>query len=214
MIIPIQRLVGNSARGTLGQWASAPCATSRTASENPEFLLNRAPYRGAPDPAHRRQLRLRLLARGRGVGAAWDGHALRDRPSFGDIFFNNCFQNGLLPVVLDRRDASRASPREVEASQGAGRITVDLDAAGGHGALGQARCPSPSSRKRRQALLEGLDEIAHDPAARRRDRRLSGARPGGARLGLGQRRPPLNLSRSPGPASPRSARRSAAPRPG
>ncbi len=45
--------------------------------------------------------------------------------SFGDIFFNNCFQNGLLPVVLDRQTVESLA-REVEASQGAGRISVDL----------------------------------------------------------------------------------------
>jgi len=78
--------------------------------------------------------------------------------SFGDIFFNNCFQNGLLPVVLDRETVESLA-REVEASQGAGRISVDL---------AQLTVTAPSGKRypfsvepaRREALLEGLDEIA------------------------------------------------------
>lgn len=69
---------------------------------NPEFILNRAPFdRGT------------ILLAGANFGcgssrehAVW---ALRDygvrvvlAPSFGDIFFNNCFNNGLLPVILSQ----------------------------------------------------------------------------------------------------------------
>ncbi len=78
--------------------------------------------------------------------------------SFGDIFFNNCFQNGVLPIVLDRATVESLA-REVEASQGAGRVSVDLNGPDGHGAIGQ-RHAFAVEPKRRQALLEGLDEIA------------------------------------------------------
>jgi 3-isopropylmalate/(R)-2-methylmalate dehydratase small subunit len=158
VIIPISRLVGNSVRGTLGQWCFSPLRYKADGSENPEFVLNREPYRGA-------QILLTGVNFGCGSsreGAVWALHEMGVRcvigSSFGDIFFNNCFQNGLLPVVLDRQTVESLA-REVEASQGAGRICVDL---------AQLTVTAPSSKRysfsvepaRREALLEGLDEIA------------------------------------------------------
>ena len=158
VIIPISRLVGNSVRGTLGQWCFTPLRYKPDGSENPEFVLNREPYRGA-------QILLTGVNFGCGSsreGAVWALHEMGIRcvigSSFGDIFFNNCFQNGLLPVVLDRETVESLA-REVEASQGAGRISVDL---------AQLTVTAPSGKRypfsvepaRREALLEGLDEIA------------------------------------------------------
>jgi 3-isopropylmalate/(R)-2-methylmalate dehydratase small subunit len=158
VIIPISRLVGNSVRGTLGQWCFTPLRYKPDGSENPEFVLNREPYRGA-------QILLTGVNFGCGSsreGAVWALHEMGIRcvigSSFGDIFFNNCFQNGLLPVVLDRQTVESLA-REVEASQGAGRISVDL---------AQMTVTAPSGKRhsfavepaRREALLEGLDEIA------------------------------------------------------
>jgi len=158
VIIPISRLVGNSVRGTLGQWCFTPLRYKPDGSENPEFVLNREPYRGA-------QILLTGVNFGCGSsreGAVWALHEMGIRcvigSSFGDIFFNNCFQNGLLPVVLDRPTVESLA-REVEASQGAGRISVDL---------AQMTVTAPSGKRytfavepaRREALLEGLDEIA------------------------------------------------------
>ena len=128
VIIPISRLVGNSVRGTLGQWCFTPLRYKPDGSENPEFVLNREPYRGA-------QILLTGVNFGCGSsreGAVWALHEMGIRcvigSSFGDIFFNNCFQNGLLPVVLDRQTVESLA-REVEASQGAGRVSVDLEPA-------------------------------------------------------------------------------------
>jgi len=158
VIIPISRLVGNSVRGTLGQWCFTPLRYKADGSENPEFVLNREPYRGA-------QILLTGVNFGCGSsreGAVWALYEMGIRcvigSSFGDIFFNNCFQNGLLPVVLDRQTVESLA-REVEASQGAGRICVDL---------AQLTVTAPSGKRysfsvepaRREALLEGLDEIA------------------------------------------------------
>ena len=115
-------------------------------SENPEFILNREPYRGA-------QILLTGVNFGCGSsreGAVWALQEMGIRcvigSSFGDIFFNNCFQNGLLPVILDRETVESLA-REVEASQGAGRISVDLEADDRHRALGQA----PFVRRRARA---------------------------------------------------------------
>jgi 3-isopropylmalate/(R)-2-methylmalate dehydratase small subunit len=158
VIIPINRLVGNSVRGSLGKWGFTAWRYKPDGSENPEFILNREPYRGA-------QILITGVNFGCGSsreGAVWTLQEMGIRcvigSSFGDIFLNNCFQNGLLPVVLDRQTVEGLA-REVEASQGAGRVTVDL---------AQMTVTSPSGRRhsfavepaRRDALLEGLDEIA------------------------------------------------------
>src|SRR2546423_14537125 len=89
-------------------------------SENPEFVLNREPYRGA-------QILLTGVNFGCGSsreGAVWALYEMGIRcvigSSFGGIFFNNCFQNGLLPVVLDRQTVGRPG-RRGEARPGAGR---------------------------------------------------------------------------------------------
>ena len=78
-------------------------------------------------------------------------------PSFGDIFFANCFQNGMLPVVMERRTVE-AIAAEVEADAAHGFVTVDLQ---------KQTIVSPSGKEfrfeiepaRREALLHGLDEI-------------------------------------------------------
>jgi 3-isopropylmalate/(R)-2-methylmalate dehydratase small subunit len=76
---------------------------------------------------------------------------------FGDIFFANCFQNGILPIVVDKDIVDRLAA-EVEHTQGAGRIGIDLQ---------EQTITSPSGRRhhfeidprRRAGLLEGLDEV-------------------------------------------------------
>ena len=47
VIIRIERLVGNSSRGSLGKWAFGALRYLADGSENPEFILNRDPYRQA-----------------------------------------------------------------------------------------------------------------------------------------------------------------------
>ena len=91
---------------------------------NPDFVLNQPRYRGASV----------LLARKNfGCGssrehAPWalDQYGFRAliAPSFADIFFNNCFKNGLLPIVLPDADVSRLFD-EVAAFPGY-QLTVDL----------------------------------------------------------------------------------------
>ncbi|HEX9903863.1 MAG TPA: 3-isopropylmalate dehydratase small subunit, partial [Propylenella sp.] len=93
-------------------------------SENPDFVLNRPAYRNA-----------KILVAGDNFGcgssrehAPW---ALKDfgisciiSTSFADIFYNNCFQNGILPVVVSPEDLEKLMD---DASRGANAtITVDL----------------------------------------------------------------------------------------
>jgi len=158
VIIRIERLVGNSVRGTLGKWAFGSLRYLPDGSENPDFILNREPYRHAE-----------ILVTGPNFGcgssregAVWSLQELGIRAivgsGFGDIFFANCFQNGILPVVVDR-EIVESLAAEIEATQGAGRVSIDLEA---------QTILSPSGRtyaleidpRRREGLLQGLDEVA------------------------------------------------------
>src|ERR1700727_4085481 len=125
VIIRIERLVGNSIRGTLGKWAFGPLGYLPDGSENPEFILNREPYRNA-----------QMLFTGPNFGcgssregAVWSLQEMRIRAiigsGFGDIFFANCFQNGILPIVVDKEIVDGLAS-EVANTQGAGRIGGDL----------------------------------------------------------------------------------------
>jgi 3-isopropylmalate/(R)-2-methylmalate dehydratase small subunit len=80
-------------------------------------------------------------------------------PSFGDIFFNNCVQNGMLPIVLGADTIASLVPAADEpASPGPAVLTVDL--------VRQVVVAPPDREvdfkvdaAKRRALIEGLDEI-------------------------------------------------------
>jgi 3-isopropylmalate/(R)-2-methylmalate dehydratase small subunit len=126
-------------------------------SEDPDFVLNRPPYRDA-----------RILLTGLNFGcgssrehAVWALHEWGIRciiaPSFGAIFYGNCVRNGILPIVLDAaRVEALAAQVERDPAQ---PLTVDLVA-------GTITTPDGSSvgfdvpPADREMLLEGLDAIA------------------------------------------------------
>ncbi len=132
---------------------------------NPGFVLNLPRYRGASV----------LLARenfGCGSSREHAPWAIQDygfrailAPSYADIFYNNCFKNGLLPVTLKPEEVDELF-RRAESQEGY-RVTVDLehqivtDAAG-------LRYSFEVDPFRRESLLKGLDEIGltlvHEPA--------------------------------------------------
>jgi 3-isopropylmalate/(R)-2-methylmalate dehydratase small subunit len=158
VVIRIERLVGNSVRGTLGKWAFGSLRYLPDGSENPGFILNREPYRQAE-----------ILITGPNFGcgssregAVWSLQELGIRAiigsGFGDIFFANCFQNGILPIVVDKAIVDGLAA-EVEHTQGAGRIGVDLEEQTITSPTGQ-RHRFEIDPRRRAGLLEGLDEIA------------------------------------------------------
>jgi len=123
---------------------------------NTSFVLNQVRYQGA-------QI---LLARenfGCGSSREHAPWALMDygfraviAPSYADIFFNNCFKNGLLPVVLDAGAVDQIF-REIDPAPGY-RLTVDLE---------QQTVTTPAGKGfqfaidpfRKHCLLNGLDEI-------------------------------------------------------
>ena len=124
---------------------------------NPEFVLNHPRYQSA-------QI---LLARENfGCGssrehAPWAlleyGFRAIVAPSFADIFYNNSFKNGLLPIVLDR-DAVSHLFSEAEATPGY-RLTVDLVAQSVATPAGKV-FKFEVEAFRKHCLLNGLDEIS------------------------------------------------------
>ncbi len=123
---------------------------------NPDFVLNQERYQGA-------QI---LLARenfGCGSSREHAPWALEDygfrviiAPSFADIFFNNCFKNGLLPIVLEEGLVDGLF-REVEATPGYA-LTVDLDAQIIR-RLDGSEISFDVDEFRKYCLLNGLDDI-------------------------------------------------------
>ncbi len=123
---------------------------------NPDFVLNQPRYQGAEI----------LLARENfGCGssrehAVWalTDYGIRSviAPSFADIFYNNSFKNGLLPIVLDEQTVDRLF-REVEANEGY-RLAIDLEAQTITTPSGEV-IPFEVDEFRRYCLLNGLDDI-------------------------------------------------------
>ncbi|MEJ1990899.1 MAG: 3-isopropylmalate dehydratase small subunit [Maritimibacter sp.] len=128
----------------------------REGNEIEDFVLNKPAYRNAE-----------ILVAGDNFGcgssrehAPW---ALKDfgikaiiSTSFADIFFNNCFKNGILPIVLPQEDVDKLMD---DASRGANaQVTVDLEnqvITGPDG--GEISFEVDAFRK--HCLLEGLDDI-------------------------------------------------------
>ncbi|HAY79868.1 MAG TPA: 3-isopropylmalate dehydratase small subunit [Planctomycetaceae bacterium] len=126
-------------------------------SDNPEFELNQPQFQGASILVARRNF-------GSGSSREHAVWALEDfgfraviAPSFADIFYNNCFKNGVLPIHLSEEDVEQLFAK-VAAEPGY-QLTIDLeqqqvsDTSGL--SLGFEVDPS-----RRHNLLHGLDDIA------------------------------------------------------
>ena len=114
-------------------------------------------YRGARS-CRRRELRLRLVA-ARWRCGRWSACGIRCviAPSFGDIFYNNCFQNGMLPVRLPNEEVEQLAD-EMKASPGNARVTVDLENCTVVSPTGRV-IPFKVDARRQHAMLNGLDDI-------------------------------------------------------
>jgi len=157
MIIPKQYLKTIKRTG-LGKGLFSEMRYRDDGSENPDFVLNKPAYRNA-----------RILVAGDNFGcgssrehAPW---ALKDfgitcviSTSFADIFYENCFQNGLLPLVVSPEILEKLFD---DASRGANAtITVDLEAQEIRGPDGGVVHFDIDPAKK-EALLNGLDGIGN-----------------------------------------------------
>jgi 3-isopropylmalate/(R)-2-methylmalate dehydratase small subunit len=144
-------------RTGLSRWLFEEIRFRRDGSEDPDFVLNQPPYRRA---------RILIGAENFGCGssrehAPW---ALLDfgircivAPSFADIFYNNCFKNGILPVAVPKEIVDQLME---DAGKGANAVlTVDLETQ-------TITRPDGESVRfdidpfRKHCLLNGLDDIA------------------------------------------------------
>jgi 3-isopropylmalate/(R)-2-methylmalate dehydratase small subunit len=162
IIIPIHRL-RDVAQADLGPYAFEPWRYLPDGSENPDFFLHQPAYRGAEIVVADNN----FACGSSREGAVWAmvGMGVRSviAPSFGPIFFNNCFQNGVLPIQLPRTEVlTIAGELEAATRPGANsepRLIIDLQ---------ERTVTTPSGRKisfhvdaiRRDALLKGLNEVA------------------------------------------------------
>jgi 3-isopropylmalate/(R)-2-methylmalate dehydratase small subunit len=177
MIIPKDYLKTIERTG-LGKGLFAEMRYRDDGSENPDFVLNRPAYRKAE-----------ILVAGDNFGcgssrehAPW---ALLDfgiraviSTSFADIFYNNCFKNGILPIVVSKDSLDKLMD---DAERGANaRVSIDLEKQ-------EIRGPDGGMIKfeidpfKKHCLLNGLDDIgltmekAHHIDAH--EQRMAGARP-------------------------------------
>jgi 3-isopropylmalate/(R)-2-methylmalate dehydratase small subunit len=123
---------------------------------NPDFVLNQRRYQGAQILLGRENFGCGS-SREHAVWALEDaGFRVIITPGFADIFFNNCFKNGVLPIVVDATTLDSLF-REVEATEGY-RLTVDLE----QQSIGKPNGASISFEVddfRKYCLLNGLDDI-------------------------------------------------------
>jgi 3-isopropylmalate/(R)-2-methylmalate dehydratase small subunit len=177
VIIPSREITSPSREGFGVKFFSPWRYLSPGGPENPDFILNRGPWRQA-----------RILIAGRNFGcgssremAVWAvaqfGIGAIVAPSFGAIFRDNCVRNGIVPVVLPQAAVEALA---AEADTGSDDWLVDV-------AAGEMRSPAGAAHRfvlddsDRERLLTGHDAVAltlqaHGPAidhfeARDRERR-------------------------------------------
>lgn len=154
-IIPKQFLKRISRTG-FGQFLFYDWRYDEEGNPDPSFVLNQEAYQGSNI----------LLARENfGCGssrehAPWSlsdyGFRVIIAPSFADIFYNNCFKNGLLPVQLTAEEVDVLFQKTAE--QASYRLTVDLEKQ--QVTDGDLSFTFQVDEYRRTCLLEGLDDIA------------------------------------------------------
>ncbi len=156
MVIPKQYLT-TIERSGLGKALFFEMRYDADGNENPDFVLNKPQYRDA-----------KILVAGENFGcgssrehAPW---ALLDfgitcviAPSFADIFYNNCFKNGILPIKLSSEDVEKLLD---DAERGANAtLTIDLESQTITGPDG-GEIKFEVDEFKKHCLLNGLDDIS------------------------------------------------------
>ncbi len=133
-----------------------PGMDHRQRRQNPEFILNQKRYSGAEILLARENFGCGS-SREHAVWALMDyGFRVVVAPSFADIFFNNSFKNGLLPIVLDPAKVDKLFS-EVSDNEGY-RLDVNLDKQAIKTPTG-AVFTFEIDKFRKHCLLNGLDDI-------------------------------------------------------
>jgi len=156
MIIPKQYLKTIKRTG-LGVNLFDEMRYDQSGKENPDFVLNKPAYRQA-------QILITLDNFGCGSSREHAPWALLDfgircviAPSFADIFFNNCFKNGILPIVLPK-ETVEILLKEAETADGR-PFTVDLESQTIQRPTGNEPVHFEVDAFSKHCLLNGLDDI-------------------------------------------------------
>lgn len=160
LIIRIERLTAFG-RDQLGPFAFESLRLRADGSEDPDCVLNHAVFRAAPVLLAGRNFGCGSSREGAVWALAGSGTRCVIAESFGDIFIGNCFQNGLLPVVLPRPLLDALA---LQASGGA-HVEVDLHAKTICFPDGTWHAFEVDAMKR-LALLEGSDDLTRTLARR------------------------------------------------
>jgi len=148
-IIRIERCTGTP-KDEIGQYAFETARYLPDGADDPAFVLNQPRYRGA-----------QILVCGEFFGtgssremAVWALAGMGIRcliaPSYGQIFYGNCFQNGLLPIVLSLPEVENLMQEAKKRMQ----FRIDLEKQRINGTV-----PFDISPRRKRMLLEGLDDL-------------------------------------------------------
>ena len=140
-----------------GEFLFTPWRYREDGSPNPDFVLNQPAYSSAT-----------VIVSGRNFGsgssrehAPWALHDYGIRcviaPSFADIFYNNCFQNGLLPIILPEETVREILDRSKE--EPGYQINVDLELQRVWDSNEELTASFDIDPFRRHALMNGLDDI-------------------------------------------------------
>ena len=154
-IIPKQFLKRIERTG-FGEFAFFDWRYLEDGAPNPEFVLNEPRYQGAA-----------ILAAGPNFGsgssrehAPWalneNGFRTIIAPSFGDIFRNNCYQNGMLPVVLTKEEVDTVMGKALQREGYTATVDLEEQRVYDDDGFSAAFEIDPF---RRDSLLEGLDDI-------------------------------------------------------
>jgi 3-isopropylmalate/(R)-2-methylmalate dehydratase small subunit len=126
-------------------------------SEKPDFILNQPRYRGAGIFVAERNFGCGSSRESAVYALATFGIRAIIAPSFGDIFFNNCLKNSVVPVMLDAGICASIRA-QLHATVGA-EITVDLQRLVATDVAGREHAFSIHPLRRR-CMLNGLDDIS------------------------------------------------------
>ena len=140
-----------------GEFLFTPWRYREDGSPNPDFVLNQPAYAAS-----------RIIVSGRNFGsgssrehAPWALHDYGIRcviaPSFADIFYNNCFQNGLLPIVLPEETVREILDRSK--NEPGYQLHVDLELQRVWDSNEDLIASFDIDSFRRHALINGLDDI-------------------------------------------------------
>ena len=153
MIIPKQFLKTIKRTG-LGKNLFFEMRYDENGVENQEFILNNKPYNSSP-----------ILLTGKNFGcgssrehAPW---ALLDfgikcviSPSFADIFYNNCFKNGMLPIILDEKKIEELIQYSIR------KENIEINLEKQEIIFGNKKIKFDIESFKKKCLLNGLDDIA------------------------------------------------------